>query len=173
MIPREPQAGVWDHWAMHIPEHTYVYGHTYTRHEQAHTHYTTTFVASSSWNQGLPSSERLVHGAAVSIPGDICMASPTSLWWGGACSLRRIPGWDSPSIGVSRVLSGLLNTSPGLGLAGQAAAVPTSQPPRKGPGALCCPLWPAVLLQQWRDAFLGQKGKHYCCSVARQTSRWL
>lgn len=85
MTPREPQAGVWDHRATHIPVHTYVYGHTYTWHGQAHTIPPRSGGvvpgtkgrlqgAASAWGRG-------VHSPYIRVAGY------TILWRGGACPL--------------------------------------------------------------------------------------
>lgn len=70
--------------------------------------------------------EQLVHGVVVSIPGTFVW--PVIPSYGGVePALSELsPGWGSPSRGLSsalgtQFLSGLLNTCPGLGLAGQAS----------------------------------------------------
>lgn len=114
--------------------------------------------------------DQLVHGVVVSIPRTFVW--PVIPSYGGVePALSELsPGWGSPSRGLSsalgtQFLSGLLNTCPGLGLAGQASRNAHLTAPYDR--VLCSRLLPpppapqpAVILQQWRDAFLGQKGKH-------------
>lgn len=108
---------------MPTPVHTCVYGHIYTWHRQAHVlHH---HVHGEQFLEPRVAFRGAVHGLVVSIPSTlVCPVTPSC--GGVEPALSELsPGWGSLSRGVFSSLgtqfpSGLLNASPGLGLAGQA-----------------------------------------------------